>query len=128
MLHWKGMSAQSWVSGVCIFVVGRDIVRELRKNCMSGNCGFRESRGGEKGRKMLRRGVAGSFSGNLAEGLGPGQRASFQDNFSGDKGSENGSSGLGRKCGATVSSADIHIEIGLAETHVLGVQIPALLT
>ena len=27
-----------------------------------------------------------------------------------------------------MSSADIHLEIGLAETHVLGVQIPALLT
>lgn len=53
MLHWKGISAQSWVSGVYIFVVGRDIVRELRKNCRSGNYGFRESRGGGKGRKRL---------------------------------------------------------------------------
>lgn len=67
------------------------------------------------------------ISGKSAERLGPGQRASFQDHFPGDEGSENGSSGLGRKCGATVSSADIHLEIGLAETHVLGVQIPALL-
>ena len=53
MLHWIGMSAQSWVSGVYIFVVGRDIVRELRKNCRSGNYGFRERRGGGKGRKRL---------------------------------------------------------------------------
>ena len=36
MLHWKGMSAQSWVSGVYIFVVGRDIVRELRKTAGLG--------------------------------------------------------------------------------------------
>lgn len=31
------------------------------------------------------------ISGNAAEGLGPGQRTSFQDRFCGDKGSEEGS-------------------------------------
>ena len=95
MLHWKGMSAQSWVSGVCIFVVGRDIVRELRKNCRSGNCGFRESRGGGPGRKGLGRGLEGSFSGNLAEGLGPEQRANFQDHFPGDRAQRTGHMGWG---------------------------------
>ena len=111
-----------------VHLCGGERHRELRKNCRSGNCGFRESRGGGTGRKRLGREVEGSFSGNLAEGLGPEQRANFQDHFPGDKGSENGSYGLGRKCGATVSSADIHVKIGLAETHVLGVQILALLT
>lgn len=42
-------------------MVGRDIVRELRKNYRSGNYGFRESREEERGEEAGW-GVAGSLS------------------------------------------------------------------
>lgn len=64
------MSAQSRASGVYVFVVGRDTVKELRTNCRSGNCGFREGRGGGKRRKRLGGGWLEAYLRKLGRGIG----------------------------------------------------------